>query len=132
MTNRNDIARYNQALPSGHQELCDLLQTTIQKTIPAAKGRIWHGHPVWFLEGNPVVGYSTKARAIELLFWSGQSFPTSGLLPVGKYKAAGISFAEAADMDIELVGNWLVESAQIQWDYQNLPQNRSLDKRTDF
>lgn len=132
MTNIDDIAHYNSGLPAGHHELCELLRTTIQRVLPAAEGKIWHGHPVWFLESNPVVGYSTKAGGIELLFWSGQSFTRPGLSPVGKYQAAGISFDEAGDIDIQLVEHWLAESAAIQWDYESLPKNRSLEKRTDF
>ena len=132
MTTGQDISAYNAALSSGHLEVCELLHGLIQKVVPTAEGKVWHGHPVWFLDGNPVVGYSTKAGAIELLFWSGQSFSTPGLTPVGKYSAAGIQFGGIHEIDAVTVTAWLSECVTIQWDYENLPKNRSLVKRTDF
>lgn len=132
MTNGHDISTYNSALPSGHREVCKQLLELIQKVLPVAEGKVWHGHPVWFLDGNPVVGYSTKAGAIELLFWSGQSFSTPGLSPVGKYSAAGIQFGGIDEIDVVTVTSWLGECITIQWDYENLPKNRSLVKRTVF
>ena len=49
---------------------------------------MWHAHPVWFLDGNPVVGYSKLKDCVRLLFCSGQSFAQPGLKPEGKFKAA--------------------------------------------
>ena len=45
---------------------------------PHAENKIWHAHPVWFLDGNPVVGYSKQKVGVVLLFWSGQSFGRGG------------------------------------------------------
>ena len=86
-----DIQDYNAGLPPSEQEICDSLASQIAKLLPDAVGKVWHGHPVWFLRANPVVGYSLKKSGVELLFWSGQSFSEPGLDPVGKFKAAGIS-----------------------------------------
>lgn len=57
-------------------------------------------HPVWFLDGNPVVGYSKLKDSVRLLFWSGQSFRSTGLEPEGKFKAAEVRFTEAGQVSI--------------------------------
>ena len=128
----NDIAAYNNSLEAAPGEIVAELLRLIQAGLPDAEGKVWHGHPVWFLEGNPIVGYSVKAGGVELLFWSGQSFSTPGLKAVGKFKAAGKSFTEAAGIDAQQIRAWLTESVVIQWDYANLPKKRSLEKLTSF
>ena len=42
--------------------------------MPESESKIWHRHPVWFLDGNPIVGYSKLKAGIRLMFWSGASF----------------------------------------------------------
>ena len=39
-------------------EICDALRAVINDSLPDAESKIWHAHPVWFLDGNPIVGYS--------------------------------------------------------------------------
>ena len=127
-----DIQDYNAGLPPSEQEICDSLASQIAKLLPDAVGKVWHGHPVWFLRENPVVGYSLKKSGVELLFWSGQSFSEPGLDPVGKFKAAGIFIASQKNL-VELpVATWLNESQAIQWDYAHLAKKRVLEKLTDF
>ena len=127
-----DIQDYNAGLPPSEQEICDLLASQIAKLLPDALGKVWHGHPVWFLGENPVVGYSLKKSGIELLFWSGQSFSEPGLKSVGKFKAAGISITSQKSL-VELpVATWINECQAIQWDYANLAKKRVLEKLTDF
>ncbi len=38
------------------KDICDLLAVTIDREL-AGENKIWHGHPFWFLDGNPIVGY---------------------------------------------------------------------------
>jgi hypothetical protein len=83
-----DIANYNQNLPATDRVIVDLQATVIDKHLPVAENKIWHAHPVWFLDGKPVVGYSKLKDSVRLLFWSGQSFEEPGLRPEGKFKAA--------------------------------------------
>ena len=66
-----EIAKYNEKLEPNHRELCDLLAQEISKHLPGAENKIWHAHPVWFLDGNPIVGYSKQKPGIRLMFWSG-------------------------------------------------------------
>ena len=128
----SDIDDYNSVLESESRQVAETIRAMIGKTIPEAEGKVWHGHPVWFIAGNPVVGFSLKKSGIELLFWSGQSFPTVGLTPVGKYQAAGLQGLTNNNLGTLPIVQWLIESEQIQWDYKNLPKNRTLVKLTEF
>ena len=69
-----DIQAYNDSQSNGDKEICNLLSQEITRNLPEAENKIWHAHPVWFLDGNPIVGYSKLKDSVRLLFWSGQSF----------------------------------------------------------
>lgn len=101
------IAAYAQAQPPAFRSICDALRDLISQAIPKATCKIWHGSPVWFVGENPVVGYSVKAKAVNLLFWNGQAFDEPGLTPVGKHRAAEATFREAAAIDPKLLRRWL-------------------------
>ena len=125
-----DIIEYNQALAGTQQNFAEQLADLFAASLPTAEAKVWHGHPVWFLDGNPVCGYSLKRAGIEVLFWSGKSFKAAGLRPIGKYQAAGISVQTEAD--VAIVASFMAEVQAIQWDYKNLPKLRKLEKLTAF
>lgn len=128
-----DINEYNGALEGAEEmQLCSMLAKFIAKNIPQAEGKVWHGHPVWFIEGNPLVGYSLKKSGIQLLFWSGQSFKTPGLKAEGKFQAAGHTFTIGSTIKDIPLSEWLQEAQTIQWNYKELPKRRELVKLTDF
>jgi hypothetical protein len=127
-----DILDYQGELSAEDAEIGAALIKLIAKSLPAAEGKVWHGHPVWFIDGNPVVGYSLKKAGIEVLFWSGQSFKLEGLRAIGKFKAAGVAVPNIKALDKKALATWLAEASEIQWDYQNLPKKRSLNKLTKF
>jgi uncharacterized protein YdhG (YjbR/CyaY superfamily) len=83
-----DVIAFNARQTPEDQLICDLLATEINKHLPEAENKIWHAIPVWFLDGNPIVGYSKLEDCVRLLFWSGQSFEEEGLANEGKFKAA--------------------------------------------
>src|SRR5690554_1900520 len=85
---KKEIRAYNDSLPEGDKAICNILAVEIDKNLPQAENKIWHAHPVWFIEGNPIVGYSKLKNCIRLLFWSGQSFDEEKLQNEGKFKAA--------------------------------------------
>jgi hypothetical protein len=97
--------------------------------LPEAENKVWHAHPVWFLDGNPIVGYSKLKDCVRLLFWSGQSFKTPGLEKEGKFKAAEVRYLSAEHIDIGLLGMWLSESREIQWDYKNIVRRKGKLER---
>lgn len=101
------IAAYARTLSPAPRATCDALRKLIEAALPKATSRVWHGSPVWFLDENPVVGYSAGARGVSLLFWNGQAFDEPGLQPVGKYGAAQAVFAAAGDLEPAVVRRWL-------------------------
>lgn len=127
-----NIDEYALSLTVDERDMCALLDKHIVAALPNAVGEVWHGHPVWFLDKNPVVGYHRQKDGLRILFWSGQSFVDTRLTPVGKYKAAGMSVASVNDFDTGEFDGLLRQARTIQWDYAKLPKRRSLEKLTDF
>jgi hypothetical protein len=125
-----DIQEYNTSLEASHREIAQTLCDLISKSLPNAEGKVWHGHPVWFIDGNPILGYSLKKAGIEVLFWSGKSFATAGLRPVGKYQAAGIAIDSLGD--VAKVSTFMADALSVQWNYKDLPKLRKLEKLTAF
>ena len=56
ITMRKEIQLYHNSLETMDKDICTLLANTIDREL-GGENKIWHGHPVWFLEGNPIVGY---------------------------------------------------------------------------
>ncbi|MDF3818520.1 DUF1801 domain-containing protein [Leptospira sp. 96542] len=115
-----DIIKYNESKDEGDRLICNLLSETINKSLPKAENKIWHAHPVWFLDGNPIVGYSKLKNCIRLLFWSGQTFEEDGLKPEGSFKAAEARYTNVDQIKLKDLKRWLVKSKNIQWDYKNI------------
>lgn len=124
-----DILVYNQAQPVPDKAICEILSTEITHHLKGAENKIWHRHPVWFLDGNPIVGYSKLKDCIRLLFWSGQSFEEPGLAPEGSFKAAEVRYTDATQIKIADLKRWLKKSAAIQWDYKNIVKRRGQLER---
>ena len=115
------ISDFHASLSSDDKAICDVLRRVIDNQLPEAESKIWHRHPVWFLDGNPIVGYSKLKRCIRLMFWSGADFEEEGLKPVtGKFKDASIRYVQADEIIIADVQRWLAKSRDIQWDYKNI------------
>ncbi len=123
------IDQYNAAQAEADQATCARLRSLIDKALPEAESKIWHAHPVWFLDGNPVVGYSKLKGPVRLLFWSGQSFETPGLKPEGKFKAAEARFTSAAEIDPARLKAWLAEARDVQWYYKNIVKRKGRLER---
>jgi hypothetical protein len=115
-----DIAAYNKSQAKTEREICNLLAEEINRALPKAENKIWHAHPVWFLDGNPIVGYSKLKDSIRLLFWSGQSFDEAALKKEGSFKAAEIRYTSTEEIKAKDLKRWLKKSKEIQWDYKNL------------
>ena len=121
-----EIQAYNEALSDSDRAICDALANEIDRGLPNAESKIWHAHPVWFLDGNPVVGYSKLKSCIRLLFWSGRSFDEAGLHNEGSFQAAEARYTSAAQVDVEALQRWLGKARDIQWDYKNIMKNKGL------
>jgi hypothetical protein len=124
-----DIKAYHQKQDKIVKEICDLLYLEICAALPEAEEKIWHAHPVWFIEGNPVVGYSKLKDSLRLLFWSGQSFEEEGLQNEGSFKAAEVRYTSVAQIKKTDLKRWLKKSSEIQWDYKNLVKRKGVLER---
>lgn len=124
-----DIQTYNDSQNDSDKAICVLLKKEIDTLLPEAESKIWHGHPVWFLEGNPVVGYSKLKDSVRLLFWSGQSFDEPHLHPEGTFKAADARYTKSDQIDVADLHRWLKKAEEIQWDYKNIVKRRGVLER---
>lgn len=123
------IQNYNNQQVLSEKEICELLSKTICDALPQAENKIWHAHPVWFLDGNPIVGYSKLKNNIRLLFWSGQSFEEEALKAEGSFKAAEMRYTSVEQVNIKDLKKWLKKAEAIQWDYKNLIKRKGKLER---
>jgi hypothetical protein len=123
---QEDIRKYNAAQADAARTICDALAEMIDAGLKGAESKVWHGGPVWFLEGNPIVGYWVRKKDVQLLFWSGQSFEEASLHPEGKFKAAELRIAEKAQLKARDLKRWLRKAKTIQWDYKNIVKRRGV------
>jgi len=119
-----EIKDYNDKQADDRKPICDLLADVIQASFPRDENKIWHGAPVWFINGNPIVGYDVQKKDVRLLFWSGQTFGESGLSPEGRFKAAEAHYTDVDQINIDDLKKWLQKSKEIQWDYKNIVQRK--------
>lgn len=124
-----EIQDYNNQQIETDKIICDLLANNINQHLPEAENKIWHRHPVWFLEGNPIVGYSKLKNGIRLLFWSGQSFDEPNLANEGTFKAAEARYTTPQQVNTEELKRWLGKARDIQWDYKNLIKRKGKLER---
>jgi hypothetical protein len=122
----SDIREYQYKLDPDARAISDVLLEVIERELPDADRKVWHAHPVWFFEGNPVVGYDRLKASVRILFWSGQSFTTPGLKPEGTFKAGEVRYTSVDQVDTGLLAQWLAEAREIQWNYRDIRTHRGL------
>jgi hypothetical protein len=125
----DDIQKYNNSQEPQDKAICDLLRKTIDENLTGAESKIWHAHPVWFLESNPIVGYYKLKDSVRLMFWSGQGFDEKDLKVEGSFKAAEIRHTNANQVNVSDVKRWLKKAKEIQWDYKNIVKRKGRLER---
>ncbi len=129
-TTSKNIEDYHSALEANDGAICEALAALINSALPEAESKVWHGHPVWFIDGNPIVGYSKQKAGIRLMFWSGADFDEAALNVRGeKFKDASIFYTDVAAINSDEVNRWLSKSQDIQWDYKNLVKRKGKLER---
>lgn len=124
------IKEYNRNQSSEDQKICDQLASIIDNELPEAESKIWHAHPVWFLDKNPIVGYSKQKAGIRLMFWSGADFEDERLNIIGeKFKDASIFYNSFDEILSDHLKRWLKNSREIQWDYKNIVKRKGILER---
>lgn len=125
-----EIKAYNSKQSAEDKKICNLLAEEIDSNLTEAENKIWHSHPVWFLDGNPIVGYSKQKAGIRLMFWSGESFKEEKLKPgTGKFKDASIFYSTVEQINTKDLKRWLKKSKNIQWDYKNVVKRKGKLER---
>lgn len=126
-----EIQNYHNNLSDSEKEICEFLYKIINENLPESEHKIWHAHPVWFLDGNPIVGYSKQKTGIRLMFWSGIDFNEEKLLPSksGKFKDASIFYNSIDEINSSELIRWLAKSIEIQWDYKNIVKRKGVLER---
>lgn len=125
-----DTKAFNNKQSAEEKKICDLLANTINKYLCEAENKIWHAHPVWFIDGNPIVGYSKLKNGIRLMFWSGADFEEKDLKPgTGKFKDASAMYTSSSQVSIKDLKRWLVKAKNLQWDYKGLIRRKGGFKR---
>lgn len=125
-----DTLNYNEQQEPRYKEVCDVLAEEIDRNLPEAENKIWHAHPVWFLDGNPTVGYSKQKSGIRLMFWSGADFEETRLNVIGKkFKDASVFYGDVSEVNKPDLRRWLNKAREIQWDYKNLIRRKGRLER---
>jgi uncharacterized protein YdhG (YjbR/CyaY superfamily) len=125
-----EIESYNEEQSINDKEICDQLATIIDNELTEAESKVWHAHPVWFLNGNPIVGYSIQKAGVRLMFWSGADFEEELLNVKGKkFRDASIFYKNASEVEIEVLKSWIHKSRDIQWDYKNIVKRKGKLER---
>ncbi len=125
-----EIIVYNDKQTTDDKEICTRIATIIDAELEGAESKIWHSHPVWFLDGNPIVGYSKQKAGIRLMFWSGADFEELNLSVRGeKFKDASIFYNTVSEIKTEDLKRWLRKSREIQWDYKNIVKRKGQLER---
>jgi len=120
-----EIQRFNNSLVDAEMDICNKLASIIYKQMPESESKIWHRHPVWFLNENPIVGYSKLKAGIRLMFWSGASFEEEKLqIGAGKFKDASILYTSIEQINQDEIKRWIEKGKQIQWDYKNISKRK--------
>ena len=127
---QDEIQAYNNDKPAERKAICDALAKIINKNLNFTENKIWHAHPVWFIDGNPIVGYSSLKAGIQLMFWSGVGFEEDELTPgTGKFKDASKTYTDVSEINEDDLKRWLTKSEEIQWDYKNIYKMKGVLKR---
>ncbi len=125
-----DIQSYNASQVKEDEEICETLMRVIETHFNFTESKIWHAHPVWFINGNPIVGYSKLKDCIKLMFWSGADFGEEKLmLGTGKFKDASIRYTSKVQVNEADLKRWLVKAEKIQWDYKNIVKHKGKLER---
>ena len=126
----SDIQKYNNNQIGESYLICTLLSEIIMKNFPDAENKVWHAHPVWFLDGNPIVGYDKLKDCVRLMFWSGASFEEDELkIGSGKFKDASKRYTTVSEINKEEIIRWIEKSKIIQWDYKNIVKRKGVLER---
>lgn len=126
----SEYAAYRVSLSESHQAIGDVLYSAIATELTEATFKIWHRHPAWFLNENPIVGFSSQKKGLRLMFWSGADFDEPQLeARDGKFKDASVCYNQVGEVQLTDLVRWIQKARIIQWDYKNIVQRKGVLER---
>jgi hypothetical protein len=119
------VQEYIDKQETSDKQICEFLAHIIDEELSASENKVWHAHPVWFLNQNPIVGFSKQKTGWRLMFWSGADFDENELNSKGgKFKDASVFIHSIEEINQEKLKSWLRKSREIQWDYKNVVKRK--------
>ncbi|WP_026556329.1 DUF1801 domain-containing protein [Arthrobacter sp. 35W] len=109
----NDVQTYAASLDGPLKAVAERLEALLDAGLPAAEGKLWHGHPVWMEDKEPIAGFKAFPRYVTLMVWQGQTLqdPSGALTPSGSAQMATVKLSSTADLDEDAVTAWLAQLA---------------------
>ena len=124
------IAAYDAAQRPAEAAICRRLRAEIERALPDAASKVWHGAPVWFVGEIPVVGYDAVAKGgVRLLFWNGRAFGDPALAPIGKFDAAEARYGAVEEIDVAALRRWLKLAGTKLWDVSVIRELRARARK---
>src|SRR5690606_38211058 len=126
-----DIEKYISNLENkADRDICFELQDLIDTNLTFTESKIWHAHPVWFIEKNHIVGFRKLKDHVRLMYCRGQYYDEDQLNLRGKkFKDAAIGYTDVDQVKTEDLKRWLKKAETIQWDYKNLIKRKGTLER---
>jgi len=104
------IDAYLAGLGAPQRDIADALVPILDTGATDAVGRVWHGHPVWLIDGTPVAGFKAYPKYVTFMIWGGQLLADeSGRLERGA-RMGTVKLASVDDVDRELFLEWLQQA----------------------
>lgn len=109
------VAEYLAGLPEHQRALASELVTLLDTGLPETTGQLWHGHPVWLAEKQPIAGFKGFPRYLTFMLWQGQKInDDSGLLtPSGSAQMAVLKLSGLEELNSELLSSWISQIARL-------------------
>jgi hypothetical protein len=84
------------------------LRELLDARLGADIGTIWHGHPVWKDDRQPVAGFKAYSSYVTFMIWNGRAVDDpSGRLAMSGSGMGSVKLREPADVDVATFGGWL-------------------------
>ncbi len=112
----DQISQYHKKHSSQQAKVMKALREELDRALGQEHSKLWHGAPVWFVDQNPVAGYSVNSRGVCLLFWNGQAFKDPSLHPVGKFFAAELRFLDVSEIKLTKLRGLFRQAKTKVWD----------------
>jgi hypothetical protein len=105
-----DIDAYLDGLDPAQREIADALVPVLEESATDAVGQVWHGHPVWLIDGTPVAGFKAYPRYVTFMIWGGHLIADeSGRLERGA-RMGTVKLSSVDEVDAELFSQWLQQA----------------------